>query len=120
MTKELEKRFEKIGNQSEKENPTIVAKYFNPIGSVTWFATEYDPQTKICYGYVTGMYVDEWGTFSLTELESVRLPLGMKIERDLYYKEKTFEEEIEKKTPKRELEVKKEKKDKNQSQTLER
>lgn len=120
MTKELERRFEKIGNQSEIENPVVVAKYFNPVGSATWYATEYDPQTKICYGYVTGMYADEWGTFSLTEFELVQLPFGMKIERDLYFKETTFDELIKPKTQKRESELKDIKENTNQKQDLER
>ena len=49
MTKALEKRFEQVGEQYDKENPIIVAKFFNPVGSQTWFATEYNPETKICY-----------------------------------------------------------------------
>ena len=66
------------------------------------------------------MFVDEWGTFSLAELESIQLPFGMKIERDLYFKEKTFKEEIEKKKPKRELNLKSKKTDKDKGEALER
>ncbi|QTE21084.1 DUF2958 domain-containing protein [Polaribacter cellanae] len=126
ITKELEKRFEQIGDQSEKDNPIIVAKYFNPVGAATWYATEYDPKTNICFGYVenlvsspNGIY-DEWGYFSLKELASVKLPFGLSIERDRHFNEITFKEQMEKKRPKRELETKKDKKDKDKSDELER
>jgi len=89
MTKELEGRFEEIGSQEEVKDPVIIAKFFNPAGAGTWFATEYDPEDKIFFGYVSlfGDYNDEWGSFSLEELESVKGLFGLGIERDLYFKE---------------------------------
>jgi len=36
------------------------------------------------------MAYDEFGYFSIHELESLRLPLGLKIERDLYFDEIPF------------------------------
>jgi len=89
MTKALEERFAQVGRQEEVKDPIVIAKFFNPIGRGYWFATEYDPTDKIFFGYVSlfGDYNDEWGSFSLEELESLELPLGMKIERDLHFKE---------------------------------
>lgn len=87
ITKTLEERFEKIGDQSQSVDPIFIAKFFNPCGSQTWYATEYDKETNICFGYVTGMAFDEWGTFSIEELEALKLPFGLKIERDIYFKE---------------------------------
>ena len=42
------------------------------------------------FGYVSifGDWNDEWGYFSLAELESYKGPLGIGIERDLYWTEK--------------------------------
>ena len=94
ITKTLEERFEKIGDQSLSTDPIIVAKFFNPCGSATWYATEYDKENEICFGYVTGMAFDEWGTFSIKELESIKLPFGLGIERDIYFKENRFKEII--------------------------
>lgn len=94
MTKTLEERFEKIGCQSQSADPIIVAKFFDPCGSATWYATEYDAENKIAFGYVTGLAFDEWGTFSITELESIKRPFGLGIERDLYFKEQRFKEII--------------------------
>lgn len=89
MTKELEKRFAEVGCQSEENDPLIVAKYFNPCGAGTWYATEYDPERKEFYGYVSifGDINDEWGYFSLAELEEYKGPLGIGLERDLYFDE---------------------------------
>jgi len=89
LTKQLEKRFAKVGSQEEKKDPVIIAKFFNPQGSGTWYATEYDPVNKTFFGYVSifGDWNDEWGTFSLAELESYVGPWGLGIERDLFWQE---------------------------------
>ena len=89
MTKELEKRFAQVGSQEKVKDPVIVAKFFNPQGSGTWYATEYDPKTQTFFGYVSifGDWNDEWGYFSLAELESYKGPWGLVIERDLYWTE---------------------------------
>jgi len=86
ITKKLEERFKKIGTQENKKDPIVVAKYFNPTGIGTWYATAYYPEEKIFFGYVS-RFKDEWGSFSLEELESFRGPFCVGIERDLYYKE---------------------------------
>ena len=89
MTAELEKRFAKVGSQENVKDPVIIAKFFNPQGAGTWYATEYDPATKVFFGYVSifGDWNDEWGSFSLEELESYRGPFGLGLERDLYWTE---------------------------------
>ncbi len=90
MTAELEKRFAEVGSQEEVEDPVIVAKFFNPVGRGTWYATEYDPATKTFFGYVSifGDWNDEWGSFSLAELEAYTSPYDTGIERDLYWTER--------------------------------
>lgn len=92
MTDELKARFAEIGDQSELDNPIVVAKFFDPTGSASWYVTEYDPDTNICSGYVTGLGFDEWGLFSIDELELLKLPFGLTIERDLYIKETSYYE----------------------------
>ena len=90
LTKTLEKRFAQVGSQSEEKDPLIIAKFFNPTGAGTWYATEYDPDRRVFFGYVSifGDWNDEWGSFSLEELESYRGPFGLGIERDLHFGEK--------------------------------
>jgi Protein of unknown function (DUF2958) len=96
LTKELEARFKEVGSQEDLADPIVIAKFFNPVGQGYWFATEYDPTDKIFFGYVSlfGDYNDEWGSFSLEELESVRGFGGLGIERDLYFSEKPSSEII--------------------------
>ncbi len=94
ITKELEKRFAEVGEQLNSKNPLIISKFFDPCGSGTWYATEYDPETNICFGYVTGLAYDEWGTFSIKELESIPRPFNLTIERDRFFKEIRFKELI--------------------------
>lgn len=89
LTQELVDRFQQIGRQEDKSDPIIIAKFFNPTGAGTWYATEYNPSDKTFYGYVSifGDWNDEWGYFSLTELESLKGPYGLGIERDIYFQE---------------------------------
>jgi hypothetical protein len=94
ITKELEERFKEIGSQNKTEDPIVVIKFFNAAGAGTWFATEYNKKDKIFFGYVSifGDHNDEWGDFSLEELQSVKGLGGLGIERDLYCGEKRISE----------------------------
>ena len=89
LTKELLKRFETVGRQEDSKDPLVIAKFFNPSGAGTWLATEYDPNSKEFFGFVSifGDYNDEWGYFSLDELESYIGRFGLGIERDLHFTE---------------------------------
>lgn len=115
MTKEIEKKFKKTGRRGDNADPIVIAKFFNPSGGGTWYATEMyyvvqqaDGNGGVTtleieaskmngniggavvdmnfYGYVSifGDFCDEWGYFALSELQSVKGPLGLGIERDLY------------------------------------
>ena len=97
LTKELEQNFPALYSTEEKkpEEVKVIAKFFCPWSSWTWYATEYDPQTQIFFGFVRGHF-DELGPFSLDELESIKGPLGWTIERDLYLGEQTLAEVMEK------------------------
>ena len=62
----------------------VYAKFFNPMGSGTWYITAYDPTYNEAFGFVNlgDSQMAELGYISITELESLKLPFGMKIERD--------------------------------------
>jgi hypothetical protein len=92
MTEALEKRFAEIGSQELAADPIVVVKFFNPVGAGTWYATEYDPTTRTFFGYVSifGDWNDEWGYFSLDELESFQGPFDIGLERDLFWDEGRF------------------------------
>ncbi|MFA5360061.1 MAG: DUF2958 domain-containing protein [Patescibacteria group bacterium] len=87
MTKELEAQFKKVGSQENVKDPLVIAKFFNPTGVGYWFATEYNPEDKIFFGYVSffGDHNDEWGSFALSELEEYFGPFGLGIERDINF-----------------------------------
>ena len=98
LTKDLLKRFEQIGRQEDSSDPLVIAKFFNPCGAGTWYATEFDPNDKMFFGYVSifGDWNDEWGSFSLDELENYRGKFGLGIERDMYFDEKRISEVVPK------------------------
>ena len=87
MTKELEKQMPRIGSQAEVDDPIVYAVFFNPTGSGYWLAYEYDPVEKLFFGYVSifNDWNDEFGYFSLEELEEYRGMFGLGIERDLHW-----------------------------------
>ena len=71
------------------EDQFIYAKLFNPIGSGTWYISSFDSGENMAFGFVCLGDSDsaELGYISIDELESIRLPMGLKIERDLnFYK----------------------------------
>lgn len=70
---------------TEKEaDPLVRVKFFTPDSSWTWYLTEFDPEERRCFGFVVGLE-QELGYFSLDELEEIRGPNGLQIERDLYF-----------------------------------
>jgi len=75
----------------------IILKLFTPWSSFTWYIAEYNPETGIMFGYATGGYENEWGYISLPELEAIRGPAGLKIERDKWFVPIKFSELKQKK-----------------------
>jgi len=83
LTKENREAFKKIGSQDGKGAEAIcVVKFFDPTGSWTWYATEFDGKDTF-FGLVDGFEL-EWGPFSLSEMQSVKGRFGLGIERDRY------------------------------------
>lgn len=99
LTKELEKTLNKypIGSQDGKGlNAKVIVKYFNPCGAGTWLITEGEKQENgdwLLFGYCH-IFEWEWGYVLLSELESVRLPFGLSIERELYDTDGTVKDYI--------------------------
>lgn len=96
LTKEIIKRIPPIRSQDDKpaEEVPIVVKFFNPIGKGTWYVTEGEQQEDgdwLFFG-LARIQETELGYFMLSELESVELPLGMKIERDRHFGQHTLAE----------------------------
>ena len=65
-----------------------LVKFFTPDSNWVWYASEFDGD-DIFFGLVSGFAI-ELGYFSLSELQSVRGPFGLPIERDLHFKPQTL------------------------------
>lgn len=84
ITQTLAAQFARTGDQSNVKDPMVIAKFFG--GPATWYAISYDPASRICFGYVTGLGYNELGYFSIPELESLRIPpLELPVERDRWF-----------------------------------
>ena len=100
LPKEIRETLPPLYAQDGKGGKAIVyVKFFTPSSSWTWYATEGEPVLDELgkevdfrfFGLVDG-HEKEFGYFVLSELEEVRGPMGLPIERDLHFKPKTFEE----------------------------
>ena len=87
LTKEIEAKLPPLYSTEETPNSDKIAivKFFTPRSNWTWYATEYDPTQRLFFGLVDG-FERELGYFSLDELESIRGGLGLRVERDRYFK----------------------------------
>ena len=91
LTKENRRRLPPLYSQDGKGGKAVArVKCLTPRSSWTWYATEFDGEDTF-FGLVEGQF-KELGYFCLSELESVRGPMGPAIERDLHWKPKTLEE----------------------------
>ena len=99
LTKEIISKFEShpIGSQDGKGlEAEVLVKYFNPCGAGTWLITEAeregDDWRLFSYYYI---YEWEWACLMLSDLQNLRLPFGLTIERDIYAGEKCVRDFIE-------------------------
>lgn len=100
LTKELRIKLPPLYAQDGKGGKAVVyAKYFTPSANWTWYALEGEPVLDDAgnevdfrfFGLVEG-HEKELGYFMLSELESVNGPMGLPIERDLWFRPKTLGE----------------------------
>jgi hypothetical protein len=92
MPAEIAAQMPALYSQEEHgENAIARVKLFTPWTNWTWFASEYDPEQRLCFGVVVG-HEREYGYFSLAELEEIRGPGGLQIERDLHWTPRPLKE----------------------------
>ena len=84
LTKEIEKKLPPLYSTQDIDDPIAQVKFFSPTSSWTWYGIEYNPEERLFWGLVYG-HERELGYFSLDELESVKGPYGVGIERDMYF-----------------------------------
>ena len=85
ITKAIQEKLDK--NFQTENHEEVVLKLFGG-GSVTWLITQMEPDGDIMWGLCDlGMDCCEYGTVSLSELQSVRFPpFGLGVERDKFFK----------------------------------
>lgn len=85
MTKEIERKARKQFPKGSDMSQLVVAKFFDPCGSWTWYLMNQDPKDPdYLWGIVKGSYV-EVGSFSLSELLNHKGRFGIGIERDRWF-----------------------------------
>jgi len=89
LTEELRRQLPPLYSQENKGSQAVAyVKFFTPDSNWTWWGLEFDGEDTF-FGLVEG-HVKEFGYFSLRELENARGPLGLPVERDLYWQPKTL------------------------------
>jgi len=93
ITKEIEKKLEKrpLYSTDGKTTAKSIYKFFNPCGIGTWHVFEGEKLADgdwLFFG-IAILHETELGYFRLSDLQSLKLPFGLKIERDKYYTPKT-------------------------------
>ncbi len=83
ITENLRKTLPPLYSTENEKDPVAQAKFFTPWTDWTWYVLEYDGEDT-CFGFVVGLEA-EYGYFTISELELVRGPGGIRIERDLYF-----------------------------------
>ena len=81
LTKEIKLKAEKQYKNGDDMSQKVVAKFFDPVGSWTWYLMNKDPDSDYCWGIVDGNAV-EMGSFGLNELQEYTGQFGIGIERD--------------------------------------
>lgn len=75
--------------ENQGDEAKAIVKFFTPDSNWTWYVTEFDGK-DLFFGLVIGHYA-ELGYFRLSELEAIRGPYGLPVERDLSFKPATIE-----------------------------
>jgi hypothetical protein len=89
LTDEIKAKLPALGSteMTPCDDKVFVCKFFNPMGDWTWLVAEgeeLDDGDWQFFGLVDG-FEKEWGYFCLSELESVDVGFGLRIERDILF-----------------------------------
>lgn len=61
-----------LGSQANSFNPLVLAKVDDRFDSISWYLTEYDPQSRIARAYVKSYAMQGWVTLSIDALDEQR------------------------------------------------
>jgi hypothetical protein len=85
LPQELKDQLPPLYSQEHETDPLVVCKFFHPLSTMTWYATEGSPEGDdfIFFGWVHSAS-PELGYFSLNEMQAVQV-MGLGIERDMQF-----------------------------------
>ena len=89
LTKEIKKALPALYTTEDTPctEKKIIVRFFNPMGNQSWEIAEGSEQEDgdwLLFGLCDlGLGMAEWGYVMLSELQSVRAGLGLRIERDI-------------------------------------
>ena len=97
LTQAIMAKLPPLYSQENVDDPVVHIKYFTPDSGWTWFILEGDEQEDGDYLFFCKVISPicpegELGYVTLEQLKEVRGPMGLKIERDLYFKTKPLSE----------------------------
>ena len=84
MPKYVTSKLPALYSQENTKDPMVICKFFAVWTKWTWYAIEFDGKDTF-FGYVAGDF-PELGYFTLSELQGLKGPMGLSIERDMYFK----------------------------------
>jgi hypothetical protein len=86
LTPELRKKLIRNNVEAREADHIPVVKWFTPWARATWIITEMEPD-GLCFGLCdVGHGTPELGYVSVEKLESIRGPVGLRIERDMHWR----------------------------------
>ena len=100
LTREICENIPDLSSPDNKGGKAVIyVKFFTPDSNWTWYVLQGEPVLDSFgseidfkfFGLVDG-FEKELGYFCLSELEAVRGPMGLPIERDLYWAPRTLEQ----------------------------
>ena len=82
------KKFGLYSQDGKRGKAVVLARFFTPASNMTWYLTEFDPETGDGFGVVVGCET-EWGYFNVNEMQNAKMQSGLfrgmqAIERDIY------------------------------------
>jgi hypothetical protein len=83
LTDELRKQLPLLGVTEGQKDPMVICKFFTPWTGWTLYIMEFDGNDTF-FGLVDSHEV-ELGYSSLSEIESIKGPFGLTVERDLHF-----------------------------------
>jgi len=93
ITKAIEAKMPPLYSTDGNDSAPIIVKFFTPDSNWTWYVTEGQPAPEegdwLFFGLVDG-FEKELGYFRLSEIQECHGPMGLPIERDMYFEGKTL------------------------------